>query len=276
MTLSTSRASIRKRPSPSSSPALMPTLSGGFLVNGRSWEPNEDETLMKMISELGHNWKRVAAELPGRTEAMCRNRYQRIMAPRKGAAPRNRCKACGELKRGHTCLARVRPGAVGAPRPAIAAPAFGHVAYDSLQLHEIERPALAEDNEDEELVKAFEEDSAARCPSPANDGPSADDAHQDDKAADAPISPTQATLPAGSKPSASNGDALLAPPLLAQPSLGLFAPLDALLIPQASKQASFFGLDLMELVGGQRPSSPPPAVQPLTHSQGSFSDACWA
>jgi len=38
---------------------------------------------------------------------MCRNRFQRMNAPKKaGVKSRNRCQYCGFLKRGHTCTAR--------------------------------------------------------------------------------------------------------------------------------------------------------------------------
>ena len=46
-----------------------------------------------------------ALESTGRTDAMCRNRYTRIKAPMKaGVECKNRCKRCGQMKRGHTCL----------------------------------------------------------------------------------------------------------------------------------------------------------------------------
>ena len=39
-----------------------------------------------------------------RTMAMCRNRHQRINAPKQeGKKGRNHCKLCGQIKRGHTC-----------------------------------------------------------------------------------------------------------------------------------------------------------------------------
>ena len=43
----------------------------------KSWEPEEDEILKVSLLEIGPRWKEIAKRLPGRTEAMCRNRRQR-------------------------------------------------------------------------------------------------------------------------------------------------------------------------------------------------------
>jgi len=72
-------------------------------TENRTWEPEEDEGLLAAVKEWGSKWKLIAATLPGRSEAMCRNRYQRINAPLNGAPSRNKCTYCGQLKRGHTC-----------------------------------------------------------------------------------------------------------------------------------------------------------------------------
>jgi len=75
-------------------------------VENRPWEPEEDTALLNAVERHGPKWKVIVTELGGRTEAMCRNRYQRIRAPLNGAPSRNRCTFCGELKRGHTCWAK--------------------------------------------------------------------------------------------------------------------------------------------------------------------------
>merc|ERR1719502_228613 len=65
------------------------------LVLGRAWLPAEDALLLKAVDKYGPSWT-----------AICRNRYQRIKAPlQEGKEGRNRCKRCGQIKRGHTCTA---------------------------------------------------------------------------------------------------------------------------------------------------------------------------
>ena len=85
-------------------------------ANMKMWEPEEDATMLEALAVHGPRWSKISAQLPGRTEAMCRNRYQRIMAPiKKAGMSHNRCTSCGEFKRGHTCRARL--GLSGLPLP---------------------------------------------------------------------------------------------------------------------------------------------------------------
>lgn len=78
-------------------------------IEMRPWHPEEDQILLSAINEHGSKWRSIATRLPGRSQAMCRNRYQRITAPSKpGVKSRNRCTTCGEFKRGHTCLAKLQ------------------------------------------------------------------------------------------------------------------------------------------------------------------------
>ena len=83
---------------------------------------------------IGPRWRQVAAMVPGRSEAMCRNRYQRIMAPVKegsNCTSRNRCTRCGQMKRGHTCRAQTTIDVPSMPSPLV---------FDSLGLNrDIER-----------------------------------------------------------------------------------------------------------------------------------------
>lgn len=92
-----------------SSPLTPPVLHGAAApeTQGRAWDPEEDAALLAAIERIGFHWKAVAKALEstGRTDAMCRNRYTRIKAPMKaGVECKNRCKRCGQMKRGHTCL----------------------------------------------------------------------------------------------------------------------------------------------------------------------------
>lgn len=79
------------------------------LVYGRAWLPQEDQVLLAAVATHGSCWKQVADDVQAalgtrRSTAMCRNRYQRIRAPMQpGKEGRNRCKRCGQIKRGHTC-----------------------------------------------------------------------------------------------------------------------------------------------------------------------------
>ena len=100
----------RKAKSSLSSPRPYPPVLHGAAApetQGRAWDPEEDAQLLAAIERIGFHWKAVAKALEstGRTDAMCRNRYTRIKAPMKaGVECKNRCKRCGQMKRGHTCL----------------------------------------------------------------------------------------------------------------------------------------------------------------------------
>ena len=43
-----------------------------------SWTKNEDETILRGVSELGHKWNKIAERLPGRTDHAIRNRFHRL------------------------------------------------------------------------------------------------------------------------------------------------------------------------------------------------------
>lgn len=92
------------------------------LVLGRAWLPIEDEKLLEALEKHGPQWKKIAQEMSvlgtKRTTAMCRNRHQRIRAPtRPGQAGRNRCKRCGQVKRGHTCTVAEDPTVTSSSPP---------------------------------------------------------------------------------------------------------------------------------------------------------------
>mmetsp|Transcript_27567 Transcript_27567/g.70243 ORF Transcript_27567/g.70243 Transcript_27567/m.70243 type:complete len:285 (+) Transcript_27567:369-1223(+) len=99
----------------------------------RVWEYEEDQILLAAVAKYGKRWRAIARLFSDRTEAMCRNRYTRIFAPHrpemKGWKPCvNRCNACGQYKKGHSCSAKGKLfvgaevptafGNTGAPVPA--------------------------------------------------------------------------------------------------------------------------------------------------------------
>jgi len=43
-----------------------------------SWSRREDETILRLVNELGNRWNLIAVHLPGRTEHAIRNRYSRL------------------------------------------------------------------------------------------------------------------------------------------------------------------------------------------------------
>lgn len=88
--------------------------AGGRHENARGWSPHEDAMLLSLIEGSGKRWKQIAEILPNdRTPAMVRNRYLRIKRGRwltEQGKSKNRCGICGQLKRGHVCLATIEPG----------------------------------------------------------------------------------------------------------------------------------------------------------------------
>lgn len=123
----------------------------------KSWEPEEDLALKQAIEEHGSQWKKIASLLPGRTEAMCRNRYQRMQAPLQGKAGRNLCTACGQIKRGHTCTAKATTGGRS-------------FAIDTLQPQVLVLPAVDATPEDanfSETEAADDDDDASQLGEPS-------------------------------------------------------------------------------------------------------------
>ena len=70
-----------------------------------AWRPDEDRELQRLIHAVGTRWHVIQRDMPHRTISSIRNRYSRMQ---KGltTVSKNRCKACGRPKRGHTCDAR--------------------------------------------------------------------------------------------------------------------------------------------------------------------------
>merc|ERR1719399_2713145 len=65
---------------------------------GTAWHPDEDAALITAVNKVGRRWKDVEREMAklgtGRSQAMCRNRFQRIEMPeRRGRSIcKNKCK----------------------------------------------------------------------------------------------------------------------------------------------------------------------------------------
>lgn len=87
-------------------------MPGGSHENMRAWDPEEDQTIIELLETFGPKWSKIVQSLPGRSVSSVRNRWQRIEKGRKlrqnGLASKNRCQQCGEPKRGHVCMARLR------------------------------------------------------------------------------------------------------------------------------------------------------------------------
>lgn len=76
----------------------------------RPWEPEEDEIIRDAIERLGHKWSKIVELLDDRSVSAVRNRWQRMEKGRTGGISKNRCHQCGQMKRGHTCTARMGGG----------------------------------------------------------------------------------------------------------------------------------------------------------------------
>jgi len=87
-------------------------MTGGVHEHMRAWEPEEDNTIIRLLGEMGPKWSRIVQQLPGRSVSSVRNRWQRIEKGRKlreaGHESKNRCQRCGHPKRGHVCSARLK------------------------------------------------------------------------------------------------------------------------------------------------------------------------
>lgn len=72
------------------------------------WTPYESARLVRLVLLHGHRWDVVAREMC-RSPAAVRNRFKRIASEHGGGRGeastegKNRCAACGRLKRGHVC-----------------------------------------------------------------------------------------------------------------------------------------------------------------------------
>jgi len=74
------------------------------------WSAEEDALLHHLVQTLGHQWKKIAELLPGRSKSSTRNRWTRIGKAAFKAAGSARpssqgylCRRCGLPKKGHKC-----------------------------------------------------------------------------------------------------------------------------------------------------------------------------
>ncbi|MED6157023.1 hypothetical protein PIB30_019688 [Stylosanthes scabra] len=57
-------------------------VSGSSKAEARRWTEEEDNLLIQIVKKQeARNWKKIAAHLPGRTEAQCINRWQKVLDP---------------------------------------------------------------------------------------------------------------------------------------------------------------------------------------------------
>ena len=77
-------------------------MPGGYHEHSARWEPEEDALIIKLLSELGPRWSKIALALPGRSIPSIRNRWLRI-----DKAWDRKCHKCGKLRRAgaHSCKA---------------------------------------------------------------------------------------------------------------------------------------------------------------------------
>ena len=115
------------------------------------WSLDENETLLARVAlrecqdKQGRpRWSQVAEGLPGRTPQEARCRWRRIRDARKMGL-RNRCRTCGQLRRGHIC-----PGVITSDAAA---------AHQLVALHE-EGSASEEADEGEEHESEGKDDEA--------------------------------------------------------------------------------------------------------------------
>lgn len=116
------RGGAKRYPGTGEVPSGERRKGGGHLTNATMWTKEEDTLLLELVERQQRekpSWKLVERQMKeagyNRSVAMARNRFQRIRALENGKTGRNRCKKCGEVKRGHIC-------AVTEPIVAIALP----------------------------------------------------------------------------------------------------------------------------------------------------------
>ena len=76
------------------------------------WMPEDDIAIMQLLKEMGPRWGTIAARFPGRTVSSVRNRFLRLDAGHKlrqaGQMTKNRCHTCGQPKKGHICVQKMK------------------------------------------------------------------------------------------------------------------------------------------------------------------------
>jgi hypothetical protein len=86
-------------------------MPGGAQSCMRAWEPEEDFLILKLVEEFGTKWAKIQKSFTNRSVASIRNRHFRtkkgIQLIEEGTILKNKCHACGQLKRGHICKAKL-------------------------------------------------------------------------------------------------------------------------------------------------------------------------
>ena len=81
-------------------------MPGGAHESSKRWEAGEDRLLAHAVNEHGQKWRLIMPLFPGRNRQQIRCRWGRIrsgMLEAKAGRARNRCRKCGQIKRGHVC-----------------------------------------------------------------------------------------------------------------------------------------------------------------------------
>ena len=117
-----------KEPPPARLECAMVQQGEATKTENKPWTYDENETLLMLVRDptladrRGRpKWAQVAKGLPGRSAQEARCRWRRISDAetrrKRGETFHNRCRTCGQLRRGHIC-----PGAPPAAAPPAAAP----------------------------------------------------------------------------------------------------------------------------------------------------------
>jgi len=96
--------------------APSPPSAGGVLkLERKEWTYAEDQIILSCVSAHGCRWRKIAAQLPGRSDDAVRNRYARLKGDAKGGAAAGAavCTASPELTLGSGCDGGMPDGVVG-------------------------------------------------------------------------------------------------------------------------------------------------------------------
>ena len=70
----------------------------------QEWTPVEDHILMTVIRDMPKkSWMKMQVHFPYRSVSSIRNRYQRLTKKNHTIPPKQKCRYCGEFRRGHIC-----------------------------------------------------------------------------------------------------------------------------------------------------------------------------
>lgn len=89
-------------------------MPGGLHIDAKRWEAAEDRALVDAIRAHGKKWGSIEHLFPGRNRQQIRCRWSRIQSGvdvAKAGKARNKCRKCGQIKRGHVCTWGLPPGA---------------------------------------------------------------------------------------------------------------------------------------------------------------------